>query len=119
MGQSKLLRRKSTLDILLVLIIAIRDMKVRTNTIITQWKSKVELFNSQCLPLYGCHLWKLDDRSVDKLCATWKVCYRRLLRLDPRTRSHLIPHLMENAHIHDIIMYSVVYYLKAIFTVCQ
>ena len=35
----------------------IRDMKVRSNAIITQfkpvsWKSKIELFNSQCLPLY-------------------------------------------------------------------
>ena len=39
----------------------IRDMKVGTNAIITQfkpvsWNSKVTLFNSQCLSLYGCHL---------------------------------------------------------------
>ena len=39
----------------------IRDMKVRTNTIVTQfrpisWKSKTTLFNSQCLSLYGCQL---------------------------------------------------------------
>ena len=49
----------------------ITDMKVRTNAIITQfkpvsWKSKVTLFNSQCLPLYGCHLWRLDDINVKK-----------------------------------------------------
>ena len=96
----------------------IRDMKVRTNAIITQfkpvsWKSKVELFNSQCLPLYGCHLWRLDDKSVDKLCTTWKVCCRRLLRLNPRTRSNLIPHLMETAHIYDIIMYRMINFILA------
>ena len=88
----------------------IRDMKVRTNAIINQfrpvsWKSKVTLFNSQCLSLYGCNLWRLDDKKVENLCTTWKVCCRRLLGLSPRTRSHLIPQLMETAPILDIIMY--------------
>ena len=88
----------------------IRDMKVRTNTIVSQfkpisWKSKTTLFNSQCLSLYGCQLWRLDDSKVDKLCTTWKICCRRLLNLSPRTRSHLIPHLMGTSPILDIIMY--------------
>ena len=88
----------------------IRDMKVRTNAIITQykpvsWMSKVTLFNSQCLPLYGCHLWRLDDMNIEKLCTTWRKCCRKLLGLNPRTRSHLIPHLMGTAPIFDIIMY--------------
>ena len=88
----------------------ITDMKVRTNAIITQfkpvsWKSKVTLFNSQCLPLYGCHLWRLDDINVKKLCTTWRKCCRKLLGLNPRTRSHLIPHIMGTAPIYDIVMY--------------
>ena len=88
----------------------IRDMKVRTNTIIAQfkpisWKSKVTLFNSQCLSLYGCQLWRLDDPKVKELCTTWKVCSRRLLNLSQRTRSRLIHHLMNTAPIQDIIMY--------------
>ena len=90
----------------------IRDMKVRTNAIINNfkpvsWKSKVTLFNSQCLSLYGCPLWRLDDNNVEKLCTTWKVCCRWLLGLNPRTRSHLIPQLMETAPLKDIIMYSI------------
>ena len=85
-------------------------MKVRTNAIINQfkpvsWKSKVTLFNSQGLSLYGCNLWRLDDKKVENICTTWKVCCRRLLGLSPRTRSHLIPQLMETAPILDIIMY--------------
>ena len=88
----------------------IRDMKVRTNAIINQfkpvsWKSKVTLFNSQCLSLYGSNLWRLDDKKVENICTTWKVCCRRLLGLSPRTRSHLIPQLMETAPILDIIMH--------------
>ena len=96
----------------------IRDMKVRTNAIITQyksvsWKSKVALFNSQCLPLYGCHLWRIDDKNVEKLCTTWRVCCRRLLGLNSRTRSHLIPHLMGTAPIIDIIMYRMLNFVLA------
>ena len=53
----------------------ITDIKVRTNTIASQfkpisWKSKTTLFNSQCLSLYGCQLWRLDDSKVDKLFTT-------------------------------------------------
>ena len=88
----------------------IRDMKVRTNALSSHfksvsWKSKTILFNSQCISLYGCHLWKLDDKKVSELCTTWKVCCRRLLNLNQRTRSHLIHHLMGTAPIGDIIMY--------------
>ncbi len=49
-----------------------RDIKVRTNVIINQfkpvsWLAKVKLFLSQCSSLYGCHLWNLDDIKVKEL----------------------------------------------------
>ena len=53
------------------------------------------------------------DKSVEKLCTTWKVCCRRLLRLNPRTRSHLIPTLMGTAPILDIIMYRTLNFVLA------
>ena len=90
----------------------IRDMKVRTNALSSHfksvsWRSKTILFNSQCISLYGCHLWRLDDKKVRELCTTWKVCCRRLLNLNQRTRSHLIHYLMRTASISDIIMYCI------------
>ena len=50
----------------------IRDIKVRTNTIVNtfkplSWESKVLLFISQCSSLYGCPLWCLDSNNVDRL----------------------------------------------------
>ncbi len=56
----------------------IKDMKVRTNVITHQfystiWQSKVKLFNSQCMSLYGCQLWNLDDPRVDELSVAWRV----------------------------------------------
>ncbi|CAL4117868.1 unnamed protein product [Meganyctiphanes norvegica] len=97
----------------------IRDMKVRTNTISAQfkpvsWKSKTTIFNSQCLSLYGCQLWRLDDPKVDQLCTTWKVCCRRLLNLSLRTRSRFIHHLMGTAPILDIIMYRMLSFFIAV-----
>ena len=88
----------------------IRDMQVRTNVINSHfkpvsWKSKTVLFNSQCLSLYSCQLWRLDDPKVEQLCTTWKVCCRKLLNLSQRTRSRFIHHLMDTMPIKDIIMY--------------
>ena len=96
----------------------IRDMKVRTNTIVTQfrpisWKSKTTLFNSQCLSLYGCQLWRLDDKKVDELCTTWKACCRHLFNLKQSSRSHLIHQLMGTALILDIIMYRMLSFFVA------
>ena len=71
------------------------------------WKSKVTLFNSQCLSLYGCQLWRLDDPKVKELCTTWKICCRRLLNLSQRTRSRLIHHIMNTAPLNDIVMYRI------------
>ena len=70
----------------------IRDMKIRTNTIINQFhpvsrQSNIKLFNSQCLSLYGCPLWSLHDRILEELYKTWRTCCRRLLDLDLRTKS--------------------------------
>ncbi len=80
-----------------------RDMKVRTNAIIhqfysTSWQSKVLLFNSHCTSLYGCQLWNLDEPRTEELSVAWRVCCRRLLALHPRTRSHLLPHIMNFLH---------------------
>ncbi len=51
----------SSRGILVNLEPVIRDKKVRTNVITrqfysTSWQSKVLLFNSHCMSLYGCHL---------------------------------------------------------------
>ena len=96
----------------------IRDMKVRTYTISTQfkqvsWRSKTVLFNSQCLSLYSCQLWRLDDPKVDQLCTTWKVCCRKLLNLNQRTRSRFIHQLMRSSPLLDIIMYRMLSFFLA------
>ena len=87
----------------------IKDIRIRTNVIINKfrpiaWQAKVTLFLSQCSSLYGSQFWNLDDPKVDTLCTTWKVCSRRILYLDPQTRSNLLHQIMDTLPIKDIIM---------------
>ena len=51
----------------------------------------------------GCQLWDLDDPRVEELSVAWRVCCRRLLALHPRTRSHLLPHIMNCLLVRHII----------------
>ena len=86
-----------------------RDLKVRTNVIVNQfkpicWQAKIKLYVSQCSSLYGSQLWRLDDRQVDDLIKTWNICCRRLLGLPPNTRTYVIPHIMDIMPIKYIIM---------------
>ncbi len=80
----------------------IKDVKVRTNVINNQicsasWQSKVMLFNSQCMSLYGCQLSSLDDPWVEELSVAWRVCCRRLLAL------HWLPHIMNSLPVRNAI----------------
>ena len=90
----------------------IRDIKVRTNVIINEfrpisWQSKVTLFLSQCSSLYGCSLWRLDDPKIKELCTAWKVCSRKILGINYRARSRLIHQIMDTMPILYIIMYRI------------
>ena len=87
----------------------IKDIRIRTNVIVNKfrpvsWQAKVTLFQSQCSSLYGCHLWRLDDPSVDNLCTTWKVCSRKILGLSTQTRSYMLNQIMGTLPIKDVIM---------------
>ena len=96
----------------------IRDIKVRTNVILNQfrclsWQARVTLFTSQCSSLYGCPLWNLDDLNVNKLCTAWKVCCRKIMGLKPDARSNLLHHLMNSLPIQDIIMFRMLCFFKS------
>ena len=87
----------------------IRDIKVRSNILINKfkplsWEARVLLFKSQCSSLYGCPLWRLESTDLDRLCIDWNICCRRVLGLHPRTRTYLIPHLMDTLPIKCLIM---------------
>ena len=86
----------------------IKNIKSRSNVIIKEFKSidtqsKVNLFKSQCLSLYGCELWDLKDKNIGKLEVAWRQCCRAILGLPSRTRSYMLPALMKSPSILNII----------------
>ena len=83
-------------------------MKVKCNVICNEFKyldtiSRVHLFNTHCLSLYGCNLWNLKNDYMTRVNVEWRKCCRRILRLSPRTHCVLIPLLMNTPPIEDII----------------
>ena len=85
----------------------INDMKARCNVILREYsgidvKSRVEIFNRQCIALYGCPLWDLQSANFKKICIAWRVCCRRILNLPRRTHSKYLPYLMNSSDLLTI-----------------
>ena len=66
-------------------------------------ESKFKLFNSNCMSLYGCELLSLHDPYIKTLEITWKKWIRNLLSLPSRTRSFLLPQIVNKLAIVSII----------------
>ena len=54
------------------------DMSVKTNVLKSNFiyldtESKVQLFNSHCMSLYGCEIWSLHDPYIKTLKITRKI----------------------------------------------
>ena len=89
---------------------SIKDFRVKTNVILKEFSqlntwAKVKLFNSQCLSLYGCELWDLRDKNLQKLSCEWRKCSRLILGVDPLTHNSIIPALM-STQAPEILIYS-------------
>ena len=70
------------------------DIKSKTNGILNNFNfaafdTKMKLFTSYCNSYYGSILCTIHQ--LDKVNTTWKVCLRKVLNLNPRTRSYLLP----------------------------
>ena len=86
----------------------INDMYIRTNAILTNFNKlstnvKVELFNKQCMSLYGCVLWDFLDKQVDKLEVGWRKCCRNIMSLSPLMNTSCIRTIIENRFINFLI----------------
>lgn len=54
-----------------------------------------KLFKTQCLHLYGCQSWRLNDRHVKSFQTAVNRCIRRILGLHPQTHCNLLPLLIK------------------------
>ena len=54
-----------------------------------------QVFTSRCCSFYGSQLWSLDSKPLNELFVTWRKATRRLLNVPWKTRSSLLPLLMD------------------------
>ena len=84
------------------------ELKIKTNTICSNFRcldteSRINIFNSQCLSLYGGCLWDLQNPEIDKLEISWRKCSRQILEVPYRTHNYLIPSLMGTPSLKNIL----------------
>ena len=85
---------------------ASREIRSKTNMILSRFKLcntvvRNELFNVHCRSFYGAPLWNLSKKHMNVLCTSWRKCEKCIWRLDPLTRSWVIPHITGNAPIRN------------------
>ena len=56
-------------------------VKLRSNYDTLQPHILINLFKSYCCSFYGCMLWKYNSEGFDKICKSWNIAIRTLLRL--------------------------------------
>ena len=62
---------------------------------------KCKLFNSYCSVFYGSSLWDLSSAHVSSFCTAWNKAVRILCRLPYRTRTVLLPHIVNTLSMQD------------------
>ena len=75
----------------------IYDMKAKTNGILNSFNYvsadiRMKLFNSFCSSYYGAVLCNLND--VHAVDVAWRICARKILNISCRSRSYLLPALV-------------------------
>ena len=83
---------------------AVQHLIYRTNMLMSNYgfcsyKVRVRLFDTFCMSLYGSPLWKISSKYINELIVTWKKCVRKVLKIDKKSRSRYLPHLIDKPDI--------------------
>ena len=86
----------------------IKKFKIKCNVINNEFKcldsfSRISLFNSHCLSLYGSQLWNLKSKNIERFATEWRKCCRFTMRISNRTHNNLISLLMNTPSLINII----------------
>ena len=63
--------------------------------------TKNRLFASYCSSFYGCELWDLSNKELEKFCITWRKGARRIWTLPPDAHSDLVYYITNSPPIFD------------------
>ena len=85
--------------------VGIKDVFYRTNDVMAKFgfcTSDVRsyLFNTYCTSFYGCPLWKLDGKHIERFFVAWRKCIRKIWNVPPNTHGYLLEHLCHKQNIN-------------------
>ena len=72
--------------------------KLRSNYDTLQPHILINLFKSYCCSFYGSMLWKYNSEGFDKICKSWNIAIRTLLRLPFNTHTRYLGPLIGQQH---------------------
>lgn len=80
---------------------ACQDLNGKVNVLICNYSfchvdTLCYLFKAFCTSFYGSPLWDLHSNSLDEFLVCWRKAVRRLLGVNYRTRSKLLPHILDS-----------------------
>ena len=73
--------------------------KLRSNYGNLQHTVLMNLFKSYCCSFYGSILWKFCSKGFDKICKSWNVAIRTLLKLTYNTHTIYLGPLINQLHL--------------------
>ena len=73
--------------------------KLRSNYDTLQPHILINLFQSYCCSFYGSMLWKYNSEGFDKICKSWNIAIRTLLRLPFNIHTRYLGPLIGQQHI--------------------
>ena len=77
----------------------INDLKIRSNVIINEFShldtaARAKLFKTQAMNFFSLELLDLDAQYINKLLVAWRVCSRKILKIDKKSHCNLIAPLI-------------------------
>ena len=87
---------------------AVKDLNCRLNNLLADFShcnsdTISTLFNSYCMNVYGCQLWKFNGKHINTFFTAWRKAIRRIWKIPFRSHNKLV-HLINGSHDISIIL---------------
>ena len=87
---------------------AVKDLNCRLNNLLADFShcnsdTLSTLFNSYCMNVYGCQLWKFNGKHINTFFTAWRKAVRRIWKIPFRSHNKLV-HLINVSHDISIIL---------------
>ena len=73
------------------------------------------LFKQYCMPLYGCPLWDLSHKSIERFYVSWRKSIRFVLGLPRNTHCALLPEICSDINVNEQLNIRFAKFIKSLY----